>query len=91
MGASPPSPGRDLQERVQKLDDDVQKLENGLTPGGVDLLERLSHGETISEIAVVWGLSQWAVYKTLSLTKAKLGARTACEAVALWVRNGGKA
>ena len=55
------------------------------------MLERLSHGETISEIAVVWGLSQWAVYKTLSLTKAKLGARTACEAVALWVRNGGKA
>ena len=61
---------------------------NGLPPNGADLLERLASGETISEVAVAWGLSQRAVYKTLERVRSKLDARTDCEAIAVWVRNG---
>ena len=69
----------------------VQKLNphrNGLSPSGADLLKRLAAGETISEVAVAWEMSERAVYKTLERVRSKLGARTDCEAIAVWVRNG---
>ena len=36
-------------------------------------------------------MSQRAVYKTLERVRSKLGARTDCEAIAVWVRNGHQA
>ena len=60
---------------------------NGLPPNGADLLERLASGETISEVAVAWGLSQRAVYKTLERVRSKLDARTDCEAIAVWIHD----
>ena len=57
-----------------------------LSPNMGDLLERLARGEKVAEIAAAWEVHEQAVYQTLTRVKAKLGARTDCEAVALWIR-----
>lgn len=65
----------------------MQKL-NTLTPNGNDLLERLSRGETVAQVAVAWGVTPTIVYRALRRSRAALGARTDLEAMARWARNG---
>ena len=61
---------------------------NTLTPNGADLLDRLSRGQTIAEIAAAWGVSPGLVYRTFRRVRLALGARTDLEAVVKWARNG---
>ncbi len=65
----------------------VHKL-NGLTPNGADLLDRLSRGETVAEVAATWGVTPGLVYRTFRRVRLALGARTDLEAMVKWVRNG---
>ena len=61
---------------------------NTLTPNATDLLDRLSRGQTIPEIAAAWGVTPSLVYRTFRSVRLALGARTDLEAIARWARNG---
>ena len=61
---------------------------NRLTPNEVELLDRLSRGQTIPEIATAWGRTPSLVYRTFRSARLTLDARTDLEAMARWARNG---
>ena len=60
---------------------------NGLTPNSADLLDRLSRGETVAEIATAWGVTPGLVYRTFRRVRLALGVRTGLEAIATWAHN----
>jgi len=51
----------------------------------VDLLERLSAGEKVPEVAHEWGVSLRAVYHRLVRLRKRFGARTDVHLIALWL------
>lgn len=61
-----------------------------LTPNEREVLDALARGDVVADIAKRWDTSPTMVYNTVAQARRKLGARTSCQAVALWVRKRGK-
>lgn len=62
-----------------------------LTRSEAELMDRLSKGEKVAEIAADWGVSPRSVYRMSVQARLALGARTNRQAVATYARNGDKA
>jgi len=73
---------------VLLLSQDDGDLRLALTAHERDLLQRLADGETADEVAASWGVRADSVRASRRRLVAKLGCRTACEAVAHAIRSG---
>ena len=58
-----------------------------LTPNEREILQRISEGDSIADIAEAWGRSKTVVYRQLEAAEKALKAKSPAHAVALWLKS----